>query len=71
MVDTGGAQRLLLTYKEPPADEASGSKPEHETTVADAAVIDVILQALGLERLVSFEKSAATASRSTDLMRPV
>ena len=52
-------QRVLLTYKEPPADEASGSKPEYETTVADPAVVDVIFQALELEHLVSFEKHCA------------
>ncbi|MGD0937390.1 MAG: class IV adenylate cyclase [Streptosporangiaceae bacterium] len=56
VAETGGVQRVLLTYKEPPADEASGSKPEHETTVADPAVVDVIFRALGLEHLVSFEK---------------
>ena len=37
VTETGGVQRLLVTYKEPPADQASGSKPEHETTVGDAA----------------------------------
>jgi adenylate cyclase, class 2 len=54
-----GARRTLLTYKEPPADAATRSKPEHETTVADAAVIDVILRALGTVQLVAFEKRCA------------
>lgn len=59
VVENSGVQRVLLTYKEPPADESSGSKPEYETTVADPAVIDVIFQALELEHLVSFEKHCA------------
>jgi adenylate cyclase, class 2 len=56
VVDTSGVRRAVLTYKEPAADEASGSKPEHETKVADAEVVDLILSTLGLEHLVSFEK---------------
>jgi hypothetical protein len=31
----------------------SGSKPGHETKVADAAVVDEILRAFGLEHLVA------------------
>jgi adenylate cyclase, class 2 len=54
-----GAHRTVLTYKELPADAASGSKPEHETTVADATVLDVILRALGTIHLVAFEKRCA------------
>jgi adenylate cyclase class 2 len=49
----------VLTYKESAADAASGSKPEHETTVADAAVIDAILRALGMEHVVAFVKHCA------------
>jgi hypothetical protein len=64
-----GARRTVLTYKEPPADAATRSKPEHETAVADAAVIDVILRALGTVHLVAFEKRCAnyrfTAKGST------
>jgi adenylate cyclase, class 2 len=56
VIDTSGVRRAFLTYKEPASDESSGSKPEHETKVADAGVIDMILRALGLEHLVSFEK---------------
>jgi adenylate cyclase class 2 len=56
VVDTGGVRRALITYKEPEVDTASASKPEHETEVADASVADIILRALGLEQLVSFEK---------------
>ena len=56
VMETGGAHRTMLTYKEPPAEAASQSKPEHETAVASAGVIDTILQALGLVHLVAFEK---------------
>ena len=59
VMDTSGVRRAVLTYKEPAADAASGSKPEHETKVADAAVVDEILRALGLEHLVAFEKHCA------------
>jgi adenylate cyclase class 2 len=59
IVDTGGVRRAVLTYKEQAADAASGSKPEHETKVADPAVVDEILRALGLEHLVAFEKHCA------------
>ena len=59
VMETGGVRRAVLTYKEPAADAASGSKPEHETKVADAAVVDEILRALGLERLIAFEKHCA------------
>ncbi len=56
VMDTGGVRRAVLTYKEAAADAASGSKPEHETKIADAAVADLILRAVGLEHLVAFEK---------------
>jgi len=58
-VETGGLPRTVLTYKEPATDVASGSKPEHETTIADAAVVDVIFRALGMEHLVAFVKHCA------------
>ena len=56
VVETGATARTVLTYKESAADAVSQSKPEHETVVASAAVIDVILSALGLARRVAFEK---------------
>jgi adenylate cyclase class 2 len=56
VIETGSVRRAVLTYKEPPADAASGSKPEHETVIADPEVADTILRALGMEHLVSFEK---------------
>jgi adenylate cyclase class 2 len=74
VVDTSGVRRALLTYKEPQADAASGSKPEYETKIADAGVADVILQALGLEHLVSFEKHCVNyrfVARDRDMLATV
>ena len=74
VVETGGTSRTILTYKEPPADEASQSKPEHETVVASAPVIDVILSALGLVHLVAFEKHCVNyrlTARDRDMLATV
>jgi len=71
IMETSGVRRAVLTYKEPAADSASGSKPEHETKVADAAVVDEILRALGLEHLVAFEKHCANyrfTARGRDML---
>jgi adenylate cyclase class 2 len=46
----------LLTYKDAAVDEASGSKPEHETRVEDADQAHAILQGLGHVVLIAFEK---------------
>jgi adenylate cyclase class 2 len=59
VVETGGTRRTVLTYKEPAVDSGSGSKPEHETKVADAATLDAVFRALGLQHLVAFEKHCA------------
>ena len=71
IMETSGVRRAVLTYKEPAADAASGSKPEHETKVADAAVVDEILRALGLEHLVAFSKHCANyrfTARGRDML---
>lgn len=59
VIETGEMRRTVLTYKEPAVDAGSGSKPEHETKVADGAVLDTVFRALGLEHLVAFEKRCA------------
>ncbi|MCW2919738.1 MAG: uncharacterized protein JWN52_7806 [Actinomycetia bacterium] len=59
VVETAGRRRTLVTYKEPAVDATSGSKPEHETEVANAQVIDTVLLALGVEHIVAFEKHCA------------
>ena len=74
VVETSGVRRALLTYKEPAADAASGSKPEYETKIADASVADVILRAIGMERLVWFEKHCINyrfTSRGRDMLATV
>ncbi|MDQ3764485.1 MAG: class IV adenylate cyclase [Actinomycetota bacterium] len=48
--------RALLTFKEPAVDQASGSKPEHETAIGDADVLTTVLTALGVEQIIAFEK---------------
>jgi adenylate cyclase class 2 len=55
-ITTGNDRRVVLTYKEPPVDEQSRSKPEHETTVADPVVMGTIFDGLGLVELISLEK---------------
>ncbi|WP_460397742.1 class IV adenylate cyclase [Actinophytocola sediminis] len=54
-ITTGGATHAVLTYKEPAVD-GSGSKPEHETELADPAVLHRIFQGLGLVEFISFRK---------------
>lgn len=48
--------RSLLTYKEPVVDEASGSKPEYETTVEEPAAVHTMLRGLGHVVHIEFEK---------------
>jgi adenylate cyclase, class 2 len=55
-VETDGRRTSLLTYKEPAVDAASGSKPEYETDVTSPDAVDVLLQGVGFDHLVSFEK---------------
>ncbi|GAB3169640.1 class IV adenylate cyclase [Myceligenerans halotolerans] len=48
--------RTLLTYKGPVVDEASGSKPEHETRAEDPAAVHEIIRGLGYIPTITFEK---------------
>lgn len=48
--------RTVLTFKDATVDEASGSKPEHETRVADSQAAHAILQGLGYVPAIAFEK---------------
>lgn len=48
--------RSLLTYKDARVDEASGSKPEHETRVEGPAAVHAMLRGLGYVPLIQFEK---------------
>jgi adenylate cyclase class 2 len=60
VIDGQQRRRCLLTYKDTPADPASGSKPEWETEVADPAATDAILRGLGFEHDLAFDKHCAT-----------
>ncbi|MEV4072255.1 class IV adenylate cyclase [Nonomuraea fuscirosea] len=55
-VTSDEGRRVLLTHKSPMVDEASHSKPEDETEVADAEATDAILKSLGYHPYISFEK---------------
>lgn len=48
--------RTVLTYKDAAVDEASRSKPEHETRVDDAEAAHAILRGLGHVEVIAFEK---------------
>ncbi|MGW3024502.1 class IV adenylate cyclase [Streptomyces sp. NPDC001221] len=48
--------RTVLTFKAAAVDEASGSKPEHETRVEDSQAAHAILQGLGYVPVIAFEK---------------
>ncbi|WP_150241397.1 class IV adenylate cyclase [Nocardiopsis quinghaiensis] len=66
VIERGGDQKVVFTYKAPPVDEASGSKPEHETRAESAPELDAILTGLGYEHLVSLTKHCANFSLTTD-----
>lgn len=55
-VHGGDGLRTVLTYKDAAVDEASGSKPEHETQVADSEAAHAILQGLGYVPVIAFQK---------------
>lgn len=48
--------RTVLTFKGAAVDEASGSKPEHETRVEDPQEAHAIVQGLGYVPAIAFEK---------------
>jgi adenylate cyclase class 2 len=48
--------RTVLTFKDAKVDEVSGSKPEHETRVADAEAVHAMLRGLGYVPVIAFEK---------------
>lgn len=55
-IETAAGTRHVLTYKQPAVDE-TGSKPEHETTVADPAPVAAMLTGLGMVTLVALKKA--------------
>ncbi|WP_086772364.1 class IV adenylate cyclase [Streptomyces bobili] len=55
-VHSTDSTRTVLTFKSAAVDEDSGSKPEHETVVADADAAHAILRGLGHVEVIAFEK---------------
>ncbi|MEU9338055.1 class IV adenylate cyclase [Streptomyces sp. NPDC048290] len=51
-----GDSRTMLTFKGAAVEQASGSKPEHETSVQDPGAAHAILRGLGYVPLIAFEK---------------
>ncbi len=70
-VETATMRSSMLTYKEPAVDRASGSKPEHETVLADPGVVDTAFRALGAVELVAFTKQCVNyrfTARGRDML---
>jgi len=55
-IETPDVVQHLLTYKEPAVDQASGSKPEYETTVATPSALAHTFEALGYGPSVKLTK---------------
>ncbi|WP_149183993.1 class IV adenylate cyclase [Streptomyces sp. TRM49041] len=55
-IHSAESTRTVLTFKDAAVDEASGSKPEHETNVADTGAVHGVLRGLGYIPVISFEK---------------
>jgi adenylate cyclase class 2 len=55
-VESAGSVRHMLTVKEQVFDATSGSKPEHETSVAEPAAVVHMLKALGYGPVIDFTK---------------
>lgn len=66
VMEQEGRRRCLLTFNDAAVDEASGSKPEHETEIGDPATVDTILRALGLEPVIAFTKQCANFTFDAD-----
>ena len=56
VIHTDTAVTTMLTYQGAAVDAVSGSKPETETTAADADALRAILTGLGLEVLAEFDQ---------------
>lgn len=74
VTNDNGHRRVVLTYKEPAVDHASGSKPEHETDAGDAGVLAAVLTGLGVKEVIAFEKHCVNyrfSSEGRDLLATV
>ncbi|WP_370942220.1 class IV adenylate cyclase [Amycolatopsis sp. cg5] len=57
VIESATGIRYLFTLKDAPVDEASGSKPEFETWVGDAATMREILSLLGYQEIARLTKN--------------
>jgi adenylate cyclase, class 2 len=64
-IETAAGTRHVLTYKQPAVDD-SGSKPEHETDVADPVPVAAMLRGIGLVTLVALTKSCVNYQFESD-----
>jgi adenylate cyclase, class 2 len=55
-VESAQGVRHLLTFKAPPVEVMSGSKPEYETAIGDAHMMADILTCLGFPAVLAFTK---------------
>ncbi|MGW7516536.1 class IV adenylate cyclase [Streptomyces sp. NPDC054796] len=55
-VHSSDTTRSVLTFKGAKVDEASGSKPEHETGIDDPDAVHKLLRGLGYAPVIAFEK---------------
>lgn len=70
-ITTNAGTRTVLTYKGPAVDEATGSKPEAETIVADQGQALAILEGLGYRRVIEFSKHCENYRLATPAGRKV
>ena len=61
-VETYDSTRHVLTYKAPAVDQASGSKSEHETRIADPDAAIAIMHGLGYRTQIAFTKNCRNYS---------
>ncbi len=66
VMEQEGRRRCLLTFKDAAVDQASGSKPEHETEIGDPVTVATILRALGLGPVIAFSKQCANFTFDAD-----
>jgi len=59
-VDEAGVERCRLTFKGPASEEEVRSREELEVEISDGDVIQVLLEKLGFEQKLSFEKRRET-----------
>lgn len=65
-VETSESVKHVLTFKMPAIDEASGSKPEFETTVGDVGAATEILLGMGYSESIALTKRCENFAMSRD-----